>query len=80
MMDTNVIDSVVLTYVSYGTIVSTRTDVVKAVGVTFSEKEVVYGKDLLWEYCKDSLSEKPDRRGSINRTEKMAHPGYVRRH
>ena len=49
------IDSVVLTYVSYGLMAFTRRDVLKAIVLTFSEKEVTDGKDVLWDRCKDAL-------------------------
>ena len=67
------IDNVVLTYVSYGSMAFTKQEVVRAIGVTFSETEVQDAKDVLWERCQDILCDKPDRRGSVKRTVKMAH-------
>ena len=67
------IDNVVLTYVSYGSMAFTKQEVVRAIGVTFSETEVQDAKDVLWDRCKDILCDKPDRRGSAKRTVKMAH-------
>ena len=67
------IDNVALTYVSYGSMAFTKQEVVRAIGVTFSETEVQDAKDVLWERCQDILCDKPDRRGSVKRTVKMAH-------
>ena len=67
------IDNVVLTYVSYGSMAFTKQEMVRAIGVTFSETEVQDAKDVLWERCQDILCDKPDRRGSVKRTVKMAH-------
>ena len=72
LMETS-IDNVVLTYVSYGSMAFTKQEVVRAIGVTFSETEVQDAKDVLWDRCQDNLCDKPDRRGSVKRTVKMAH-------
>ena len=62
-----------LTYVSYGSMAFTKQEVVRAIGVTFSETEVQGAKDVIWDRCQDILCDKPDRRGSVKRTVKMAY-------
>ena len=51
----------------------TKQEVLRAIGVTFSETEVQDAKDVLRDRCQDNLCDKPDRRGSVKRTVKMAH-------
>ena len=48
-------------------------DVINSLASIFSENEVGYAKDILWEQCKDHLVDKPRRVASVKRTEKMAH-------
>lgn len=70
---TECIDDAVLTYVCYGLNATGVSETVRAVSVTFCEKEVVQAKDLLWDRCKDHLTAKPKRMSSAKRSEKMAH-------
>ena len=68
------IDNVLMTFVCYGLNTSGVPSTVNAASVTFSEKEVVEAKDVLWETCKSNLDvDKTRRVASVNRTEKMAH-------
>ena len=71
-MDT-IIDNVLLTYVSYGLVLTSgKPEVLRAVSATFSEKEVADAKDVLWTQCLDHLGEKPKRNPSSLRSRKMA--------
>ena len=58
-MDT-ILDNVLLTYVSYGLVLTSgKPEVLRAVSATFSEKEVADAKDVLWTQCLDHLGENP---------------------
>ena len=55
-----IIDNVLLTYVSYGLVLTSgKPEVLRAVSATFSEKEVADAKDVLWTQCLDHLGENP---------------------
>ena len=67
-----IIDNVLLTYVSYGLVLTSgKPEVLRAVSATFSEKEVADAKDVLWTQCLDHLGEKPNRNPSSLRSKKM---------
>ena len=60
-----IIDNVLLTYVSYGLVLTSgKPEVLRAVSATFSEKEVADAKDVLWTQCLDHLGEIPNRNPS----------------
>ena len=68
-----IIDNVLLTYVSYGLVLTSgKPEVLRAASATFSEKEVAGAKDVLWTQCLDHLGEKNNRNPSSLRSRKMA--------
>ena len=71
-MDT-IIDNVLLTYVSYGLVLtSEKPEVLRAVSATFSENEVADAKYVLWTQYLDHIGEKPNQKPSSLRSRKMA--------
>ena len=69
-MDT-IIDNVLLTYVSYGLVLTSgKPEVFRAVSATFIEKEVADAKDVLWTQCLDHLGEKPQSQSFLSAIQK----------
>ena len=72
-MDASIIDNMLLTYVSYGLVMTSgKPEVLRAMSATFSETEVADSKDELWAQCHEFLREKPSRNPSSLRSRKMA--------